>query len=266
MQGVSASDGRPIDWGKTAQDYARYRPGPPLSFYHRLSGFGIGHSGQKLLDLATGTGVIARQMAAQGCQVTASDIAEDQVAMASALAKQQGLTIDFSVNPAEHCDYPTDTFDVITANQCFLYLDASTLMPLILKWLKPDGVLVISHFSWLPRIDKIAQASEALILEHNPNWSASDYSGHTAPAYPGLDRWMHYNGYFYYDEAIAFSRADWCGRIRASRGIGASLTEAVVATFDAAHDGLLRKIAGDTFTVTHRIDAHILRVGTSGGD
>ena len=53
MQGVSASDGRPIDWGKTAQDYARYRPGPPLSFYHRLSGFGIGHSGQKLLDLAT---------------------------------------------------------------------------------------------------------------------------------------------------------------------------------------------------------------------
>jgi hypothetical protein len=28
--------GRPIDWGRVANDYARYRPGPPDSFYEQL--------------------------------------------------------------------------------------------------------------------------------------------------------------------------------------------------------------------------------------
>jgi hypothetical protein len=64
-----------IDWGKTAEDYAKYRPGPPPSFYQRLLALGIGLPEQQVLDLATGTGVIARQFAEQGCRVMASDIA-----------------------------------------------------------------------------------------------------------------------------------------------------------------------------------------------
>jgi SAM-dependent methyltransferase len=262
MYGIDSDDNRPVDWGKTATDYAQHRPGPPESFYARLQALGIGRPKQRVLDLGTGTGVIARQMASQQCTVSACDIAPDQIAMAAELARQQGLEIDFATHPAERGDYPAHAFDIVIANQCFLYFDTATIAPLIVKWLKPNGVLVISHFSWLPRLDAVARATEELILQHNPQWSASGYAGGTAPRYPGLENWLHYCGYFYYDEEIPFSRQDCRGRVRASRGIGASLNSTEVEAFDAAHDAMLKTIANDTFTITHRIDAHILRAGT----
>ena len=77
----------------------------------------------------------------------------------------------------------------------------------LIRWLKPTGSLVISHFSWLPDVDSIAKASEELILLHNPNWKGAGYHGATRPSYPGLSPSMHYCGYFYYDEAIPFIRA-----------------------------------------------------------
>ena len=72
---------------------------------------------------------------------------------------------------------------------------------------------------------------------------------------------MHYCGYYYYDEEIPFTSEAWMGRIRASRGIGATLDEKQVASFDADHEALLKNIAEPEFTITHRIDAHILKVG-----
>ena len=70
----AVDEGMSIDWGKTSLDYASYRPGPPPSFYERLVALGIGKAGQHLLDLGTGTGVIARQMARQGCHVSGIDV------------------------------------------------------------------------------------------------------------------------------------------------------------------------------------------------
>lgn len=251
-----------IDWGKTAEDYAKYRPGPPPSFYQRLLALGIGLPEQQVLDLATGTGVIARQFAEQGCRVMASDIATNQVAMAKALAQNQGLNIAFQTASAEDTQAPNQALDVVTANQCFLYFDTQSVVENLIRWLKPTGSLVISHFSWLPDVDPIARASEELILQHNPNWQGAGYHGATRPSYPGLSPSMHYCGYFYYDEAIAFNRQSWMGRIRASRGIGATLNSEQVAAFDTQHEALLRQIAEPEFTITHRIDAHILRPGT----
>ena len=51
------------------------------------------------------------------------------------------------------------------------------------------------------------------------------------------------------------------GRIRASRGASAILRPDQVEAFDAEHDALLKKLAPSEFTITHRIDAHILRLG-----
>ncbi|MEC8809215.1 MAG: hypothetical protein VXX21_09160, partial [Pseudomonadota bacterium] len=55
------------------------------------------------------------------------------------------------------------------------------------------------------------------------------------------------------------SRADWRGRIRASRGIGGSLSNDEVAAFDNAYNQLLQRIAGEEFTILLPIDAHRLR-------
>ena len=53
-------EGHAFDWGKTSPDYAVYRPGYPASFYTVLQALGIGTPGQDILDLGTGTGVLAR--------------------------------------------------------------------------------------------------------------------------------------------------------------------------------------------------------------
>lgn len=258
MHGISPVDpGRSIDWGKTSDDYSKFRPGPPDSFYDRLRALEVGLPGQKILDLGTGTGVLARKFAQQGSVVAGIDISVGQIEAAQALASQAGLNVDFRISPAEKTPFAAESFDVLTANQCFLYFDKPKMLAEARRILKPGGMLCTSHFSWLPRLDSTAKASEELILKHNPQWTASDFSG-DIPEFPEwARREMKLKGFFYFDYPVPFTHESWRGRIRACRGVGAALNEAEVEKFDAEHASLLKNLVPENFTVLHRIDAHI---------
>lgn len=260
MHGLNNHDpGMTIDWGKTSLDYAKYRPGPPPSFYQKLKELGVGSPHQAILDLGTGTGVLARQFSRQGCDVTGTDISPEQIKMAQTLAEFEHLKAEFITIPTEEINF-TKKFDVITANQCFLYFDKAKVVPLIKSLLKPGGVFITSHFSWLPLQDKIAKASEELILKHNPNWTAHSFKG-IIPNIPyGLQNDFKVKHVLNYDEAIEFTREDWRGRIRACRGIGAALTPEQVESFDREHEELLKKMTDEKFTILHKIDAHVMNV------
>lgn len=261
MHGISNMDGdRHIDWGKTSGDYAVYRPGPPVSLFERLLALNVGKAAQSLLDLGTGTGVMVQQFSRQGADVVGVDIAAEQIDMAQKLALEEGLSAEFHVTPAEQLPWRLPQFDVVTANQCWLYFDLEKITDELRRVLKPGGCLVTSHFCWLPREDKIAAASEDLILKHNPDWSAADWAG-VIPDVPGWSKENYrVRETFYYDEPIPFTKETWCGRIRACRGVGASLSPGEVAAFDADHKRLLDEIAPESFTVLHRIDAHVFEL------
>lgn len=258
MHGLRAIDvGRAIDWGRTSADYAQHRPGPPESFYARLAALGVGLPGQRILDLGTGTGLLARRFAQAGCRVAASDVSVGQIDAARALAAEQGLEVDFRVAPAEASVFEAASFDAITANQCWLYFDVERVVPEVKRLLAPGGLLVTSHFSWLPRLDPIAAASEALVLRYNPDWGGADWAGEIPPRPKWAEGRARLRSMFWYDEAIPYTREAWRGRFRACRGVGAALSEAEVAAFDAEHEALLAQIAPEQFTVLHRIDAHV---------
>ena len=257
--GTSPIDpGRVIDWGKTSHEYALYRPGPPDRFYDLLRTLGVGLSGQRILDLGTGTGVLARRFAASGASVAGIDVSPEQLQTARSLADTDGVEVDWRVAAAEALPFPDAEFDVLTANQCWLYFDPDRATAEVHRVLKPGGVLVTSHFSWLPRVDPVARATEALVLEHNPAWSASDFSGEipTVPAWTA-GRFDVRAG-FYFDEDVPFTIDTWSGRIRACRGVGATLSPDEVQRFDQAHRRMLLELAGERFTVRHRTDAHLL--------
>ena len=260
MHGLTPHDqGRQLDWGLTSDDYSAHRPGPPLSLFTRWLDHGIGQSGQRILDLGTGTGALARQFAAQGCAVSGVDIAGPQLDAARRMAEEAGLDVDLIRTSAEELPWDEPTFDAVTACQCWLYFDRDRVLDELRRILKQEGLIATAHFCWLPRQDEIARRTEELVLEFNPDWSAADWSGEI----PDCPEWarerLEVVGTFYYDKPTPFTRESWCGRIRACRGIGASLSVEEVAAFDQAHQELLASTVPEQFTVLHRIDSHIFR-------
>lgn len=250
--------GRTFDWSRTSADYAAFRPGPPPRLYAMLAALGIGLPGQRLLDLGTGTGLLAREFARRGALVRGTDLAPGQIDAARAEAAREGLAIDFRVAPAEAAPFGDASFDVVTAGQCWWYFDAPRTVAEVGRLLAPGGRLVVTQFSWLPREDPVARASEALVLRFNPGWQGANWSGRIPSVPPWADGLAQVCAMFWFDEAVPFTREGWRGRIRACRGIGASLSDAEVQAFDAEHDEMLRRIAPETFTVRHRVDAHVL--------
>jgi len=251
--------GRAADWSGAAEDYAKYRPGPPESFYEKLAAHGHGLPNQRIIDIATGTGHLARRFAASGCSVAGYDIADEQITMAKSLAASDGVAAQFATAPAEAIPEPDRSADLISASQSWLYFDKPRVLDEAARVLRPGGALLICHFSFLPRLDPIVAASEAVVLAHNPDWSGADWDGQAAPIIPDDPR-FRLSTFFAYDEDIPFTRVSWRGRMRALRGIAASLNAEAVAAFDEAHDTMLREIAGEAFTIKHRIDATILTI------
>jgi len=249
--------GRPIDWSLTSADYATHRPGPPDRLYALLAALGVGTPGQRILDLGTGTGIVARELARRGAIVSGVDIAAGQIAAAQSAAAAEGVAVDFVVAAAEACPFATATFDAIVASQCWMYFDVGRTLAEVRRLLRPAGVLVTTHFSWLPRADAVARASEALVLRANPAWQGGDWSGRVAAEPAWAAGRARVRAMFWFDVDVPFSRASWRGRMRACRGVGAALAPAEVEAFDGSLAAWLDANVGERFTVRHRVDAHV---------
>ncbi len=244
-------NGKEIDWGKTSGDYSKYRDIYPNEFYDKLHTLGIGVVGQRILDLGTGTGVIPRTLSKFGATFVGTDISREQINAAFALSKEKGLDIEWKVCPAEDTGLPDNSFDVITACQCWWYFDKSKIIPEAIRILKPQGKLALLYMNWLPYEDEIAAKTEDLVLKFNPDWKGFGFKGNMFSIPDYLDSKFSLNTYHKFRLNIPFTRESWRGRIRACRGIGASLTSTQVEEFDRQHDKLLREIAPERFNVLH---------------
>jgi hypothetical protein len=97
------------------------------------------------------------------------------------------------------------------------------------------------------------------VLAANPEWQGGDWAGTIAGEPAWAEGRASVEAMFWFDADVPFTRVSWRGRMRACRGVGATLAPAEVAAFDAALAGWLDANAAPAFTIRHRIDAHLLR-------
>lgn len=179
------------------------------------------------------------------------DISENQIKAANELAAMNQMDISFMVSSDEEINFPDETFDVITACQCFWYFNHEKLAPVLSRILKPDGRLLVLYMAWLPYEDKIAGASEELILRYSPDWSGAGETKHPIQIPDCVYRYFEMVSHEEYYVDVPFTRETWNGRIKACRGIGASLQENEICQWEKEHKELLRKIAPEKFDVLH---------------
>ena len=251
-----------MDFGRTAADYAAFRKAYPDRLYDRLAAAEVvpRRGCENALDLATGTGMIARALARRGWRVTGLDIAPEMAKTAAALAHAEGVAIDFRVAPAEDTGFPPRSFDLVTAFCCWHWFDRTRAAAEAHRILKTGGWLVVGamDFFWEP--GNVVDVSGTLIKRHNPAWKTDQLGFRMGWAeelppdrFAILDR---------LDEPlqIAYTQDGWRGRIRASAGVSASMAPEIIPLFDREHEGLLREAYGDAvLAVPHRLYMFIAR-------
>lgn len=241
--------GKGFDWGKVSSEYAKYRDIYPQEFYQKILDLELCKDGQKILDLGTGTGVLPRNMYCYGGNWTGTDISLQQIQQAKKLSK--GMKIDYYTMATENLDFPEESFDVITACQCFWYFDHEKVMPELYRILKPGGKLLVLYMAWLPYEDEIAGKSEELVLKYSPKWSGAGEKLHPiqiADCYDLKFSKIHHEEYLL---DVHFTRDTWNGRMKACRGIGASLDVEELKKWEQEHLKMLAETAPEEFDVKH---------------
>ena len=254
--GPGTSEPPGINFGRTAVDYERHRPGFPDDFFDRLLARRWIVRGQRALDLGTGTGSLALGFAARGLASTGLDIAPELLAVARRTAATHGLPAHFVEGRAEDTGQNQQSFDLISAGQCWWWFNEDEAIQEARRLLTPGGRLIICSFSYLPLPGNVAGRTEELVLEHNPGWPKAGWNGIHPEHVSALDR----GGFadvesFSYTVDVPFSHEAWRGRIRTCNGVGSALTAERVERFDADLAELLSRSFPPELIVPHRVFA-----------
>jgi SAM-dependent methyltransferase len=104
--------------------------------------------GERLLDVAAGTGELARRAARLGADVTAVDLAPGMVERTLARAADEGLVLDAAVADAERLPYADGSFDVVASTFGVIFApDPATAAAELARVCKPGGRLGLA--AWL---------------------------------------------------------------------------------------------------------------------
>lgn len=108
---------------------------------------GIGR-GDRVLDVAAGSGNVALRAAAAGAHVTASDITPENVAAGRRVAQEQGLSIEWVVADAQALPFDDAAFDVVTSSAGAIFApDHRAVAGELVRVCRPGGTIGMINFT-----------------------------------------------------------------------------------------------------------------------
>ncbi len=209
-----------------------------------------------MLDIGTGTGLVARALAERGCIVTGLD-------PSAALLEQARLAstgITYVEAPAENTGLSDASFDLISAGTVWHWLDRPAASREVRRLLAPGGKLLIAHLDWHVMPGNVVDVTGEEIARHRGEMA--DASIGALFHYPdwafelvkhGFPRWEA----FATIAELRYTHEAWCGRIRASANV-VRMDDETRARFDAALAARLwREFPADPMVVEHHIFAMV---------
>jgi len=253
VRGVTPELRASVDFGRTSDDYARFRPGPPSSFYDRLERI-IPLRGIIAADIGAGTGLVAIELARRGAHVVAVDPAQPQLEQASKLAQAAQVPLRTVAAKAETTGLSTGSIDLYVASQAWHWFNPALAGAEARRILKPGGLALTVSFDYVPARSELARRTEELVLRHNPTWPLADGNGcHIRPLFDLPAAGFADLEQFSYEHEQIFSHEAWRGRMRTCNGVGASLGPEKVRAFDQDLAAMLASDFPDPTTVIHRV-------------
>lgn len=104
--------------------------------------------GERVLDVATGTGALALRLAESGAAVTGVDIAPALIERAEKQAADAGASITYDVGDAEALPYEDASFDVVTSSVGSMFApDHKRVAAELARVCRPGGRIVLGNWS-----------------------------------------------------------------------------------------------------------------------
>jgi SAM-dependent methyltransferase len=117
--------------------------------------------GERILDVATGTGWAARRIAQRGAIVTGVDLGEEMIEA----AKQLGTGIDFRVGDAEALPFPDNHFDAVISTFGVMFArDPEAVARELARVVRPGGRISLANWA----IGGSVQAMFQMIRSYKP--------------------------------------------------------------------------------------------------
>jgi SAM-dependent methyltransferase len=174
MQDAPARQPATAAFDDLAAAYDRFRTGYAPELYEALFEYGLA-TGARVLDVATGTGLVAAELVARGCTVVGLDPSGPMLACAQRRAP--GAT--FVTGRAEHLPFADRSFDAAVCAQAFHWFGRDAALGEMIRVVRPGGVVAVWWKS-LMRGDTVRllrqEAERAAGVEPLPELMASGFA------------------------------------------------------------------------------------------
>jgi SAM-dependent methyltransferase len=141
-----------------AAAYATYRPGYPPELAAWMAS--VVPTRARALDVGAGSGQLSVLLAEHFAEVVATEPSAQQLESAARHPK-----VDYRVAPAELCDLPDASVDLLTAAQAAHWFDLPAFFAEARRILKPQGAIVVISYAGMEHSSPVEPLIDAFRLE-----------------------------------------------------------------------------------------------------